>query len=834
MSRIRFALRSLGKAPLFCLAVILSLGLGIGANTAVFSLLHQVVLGSLPVPRPDELVLLRAPSEFKTGHVGTENAGGEDFVFNHQVFRDLEKHPIGVVGVAGFYGTSASLAIGGQTVPGNAMLVSGGYFPVLGVEPLFGRLLVPADDVPGAGNPVAVLGYGYWHDRLGGRTELLNQPIQVNGQIFIVVGVAREGFNGITLGDTPDVYLPLAFKPLMTPGWDGTDRYNDYWIYCFARLRPGVTGARAAAGLNQTFAGEMEADAATRHGKSPAWLARLRAARLSLVDGRQGKSSTRDNARLPLLILMGATVLVLLIALANAANLLLARSAERRRELAFRASLGASRAELMGQMLTEALLLAAGGGIAGLALASVTQKLLLAQIDADSRHFLSTRLEWPVLLFGLGLSLVTGVLFGLYPAWQASRTSLSATMQDEGGRGSAGRGSARVRRALVCAQVGFSAVLLIPTGLLLKSLVNILHIDLGIRTENVVAFTVSPELNRYTWEQNRAYLGRLESDLAAIPGVRGVAASTIPLLAGDDSGGNLTVEGYSRDPNADADSDRDEIGPGFFGKMGVPLVAGREFTERDNIGAPMVAIVNQEFVRHFFGGANPIGRKFAKGGGSKVVPNIEIVGVVRNSHYSEVKEDKPHRLYYTPWRQQDHPGAMTFYVRSVLPAAQAIPSIRHTLVAIDRNIPPKNLITLDEQIRMDITNDRLVLDLAAVFAALATGLAMLGLYGVMAYSIARRTREIGIRIALGAPPARIRAMVMRELVWILGVGLGAGVPAAFALSRYVKSQFYGVGAFDPAVVASAVAVLTLTAAAAAYIPARRAAGVDPLEALRCD
>jgi predicted permease len=407
-------------------------------------------------------------------------------------------------------------------------------------------------------------------------------------------------------------------------------------------------------------------------------------------------------------------------------------------------------------------------------------------------------------------------------------------MQDEGGRGSAGRGSARVRRALVCAQVGFSAVLLIPTGLLLKSLVNILHIDLGIRTENVVAFTVSPELNRYTWEQNRAYLGRLETDLAAIPGVRGVAASTIPLLAGDDSGGNLTVEGYSRDPNADADSDRDEIGPGFFGKMGVPLVAGREFTERDNIGAPMVAIVNQEFVRHFFGGANPIGRKFAKGGGSKVVPNIEIVGVVRNSHYSEVKEDKPHRLYYTPWRQQDHPGAMTFYVRSVLPAAQAIPSIRHTLAAIDRNIPPKNLITLDEQIRMDITNDRLVLDLAAVFAALATGLAMLGLYGVMAYSIARRTREIGIRIALGAPPARIRAMVMRELVWILGVGLGAGVPAAFALSRYVKSQFYGVGAFDPAVVASAVAVLTLTAAAAAYVPARRAAGVDPLEALRCD
>jgi len=835
MSRIRFALRSLGKAPFFCLAVVLSLGLGIGANTAIFSLLHQVVLGALPVPRPDELALLKASSESKSGHVSASNAGGSDFVFNYPVFRELEKHPAGVVGVAGFLPVSASLALGNQTVPGDAMLVSGGYFPVLGLEPLFGRLLAPADDVSGAGNPVAVLGYGYWHDRLGGRTEVLNQPIRVNGQIFTVVGVAREGFNGITLGDTPDVYLPLSFKPLMTPGWDGTNRFDDYWIYCFARLRPGVTRPQAAAGLNQTFAGQMEDYARQKHAWSPWRLERLRRTRLSLVAGRQGKSSTRDDARVPLLILMGATVLVLAIALANAANLLLARSAERRRELAIRASLGAGRGELMAQMLTEALLLSISGGIAGLGLASLTGKLLLAQIDGDSpTHFLSTRLEWPVLLFGLGLAILTGLLFGIYPAWQASRTTLSATMQDEGGRGSAGRGSARVRRALVCAQVGFSAVLLIPTGLLLRSLVNILHIDLGIRTENVVFFKVEPQLNRYTWEQNRAYLDRLENDLAAIPGVRGVATSSLPLIAGDDEGTNLTVEGYSRDPNADTDSDLDETGPGFFGKMGVPLVAGREFSARDNLSAPKVAIVNQEFVRHFFGGANPIGRKFARGGGDKVVPDIEIVGVVKDSHYSAVKEDKPQRVYYTPWRQQEHPGSMTFYVRSALPAAQVIPSIRRTVAAIDRNIPPASLQTLDEQIRLDLTNERLVLDLAAVFAALATGLAMLGLYGVMAYSIARRTREIGIRIALGAAPARIRGMVMRELVWILGVGLGAGVPAAFALSRYVKSQLYGVGAFDPVVVAAAVAVLALTAAAAAYVPAQRAAGVDPLEALRCD
>jgi predicted permease len=827
MSRVRFAYRSLVKAPLLSLVVILSVGLGIGANTAIFSLLHQILLDSLPVQRPEELAVLTAPEEFKGGSSRTDDSGGMDYIFSYPLFRELEKRPQGVTGVAAFRQLGANLSFQKQTVPGSIMVVSGGYFPLLGVRPLLGRTIESADDT-GSGNPVAVLGYGYWTDRLGGETSVLNQPIKVNGQVFTIVGVAPKRFTSTTLGQEPLVFVPLIFKPLLTPNWNGTDRWDDYYLYLLARLKPGVTRAQAAGALNSVYSGLLE-----EQSKKPRFyygkkIKRFLSSQLTLKDGSHGQSSFRDETKTPLIILMCVTAMVLLIAMANAANLLLARSAQRRREMAIRAAMGAGRGDLMGQMLVESLLLALAGGVAGLAFAGVTVKLLMAAMSGDSPiHFLTARLEWPVLLFGLGLAAVTGLLFGLYPAWEAARSSLATTLKDESGQSSGTRGTARVRQVLVCAQVMISAVLLIPTGLFLKSLVNLLHVDLGMRTENLIGFSVAPALNGYKIEQTRALFERIETEMAAIPGARGVAASMVPLISGSNWGNDIYVEG-AKATVANSNARFNEIGPGFFGKMGIPLIAGREFTDRDNLTAPKVALVNQTFVKRFLEGRNPVGARFTRGDGP---PATEIVGVVKDSHYAGVKQNPP-AMYYIPWRQDKELNGLEFYVRSGLPESQMIPQMRRVLASIDRDLPPENLRTMEQQIGQNIRSDRIVLQLAATFAILATALAMLGLYGVMSHSVTRRTREIGIRMALGAGPRKIRGMVLRELAWILGIGLGTGVPAALVLARYTKSQLFGVQAFDAVVVAGAVVVLTVTAMAAGYVPARRASRVSPLNALR--
>jgi predicted permease len=825
MARLRFAWRSLAKAPLLSLVVILSVGLGIGANTAIFSLLHQILLNRLPVERPEELVSVTSPADFKGGRNSTNDSGGMEFIFSYPMFRELEKRPQGMSGIAAFRSLGANLSFRKQTVSAEILVVSGGYFPTLGVRPLLGRTLTPEDDT-GAGNRVAVLSYGYWTDRLGGESDVLNQPLRINGQIFTVVGVTPKSFLGTTLGEQPSVYVPLVLKPLLTPNWNGTDRWNDYWLYLFARPARGFSRTQAEAALNSVYAGLVE-----RQSKMPNFyyqkqIDRFLHSRLTFKDGSHGQSAMREGSRTPLITLMCATVLVLLIAMANAANLLLARSAERRREMAIRAAMGAGRGELMGQMLTEALLLAAAGGVAGLALAVVTLKLLVAEMTADEPiRFLDSQLEWPVLLFGLGLAVVTGLLFGLYPAWEAARNSSAATLKNESGQSSGTAASARARKVLVCAQVMVSAVLLIPTGLFLKSLVNVLRVDLGMKTENVIGFSVSPALNGYKQAQTHALFERIEAEMAAIPGARGVAAALVPLIAGNNWGNDIKIVGAKEKPDGD-NSRFNEIGPGFFGKMAIPLLTGREFTESDSAAAPDVAVVNETFVRRFLDGRSPLTTQFTAGGGP-----ITIVGVVKDSHYSSVK-DPPPPVYYRPWRQDKQINGLFFYVRTALPEKQMVPQIRRVMASLDRDLPLENLRTLEETIRFNIMEDRIVLQLAAVFAGLATALAMLGLYGVMAHSVTRRTREIGIRMALGAEPGRIRGMVMRELLWILIAGLATGVPAAMLLAHYTESQLFGVKARDLMVVAGAVLSLTVTAIAAGYLPARRASRVNPLEALR--
>jgi len=824
-ARVRFAFRSLLKSRLLSLAMVLSLGLGIGANTAVFSLLHQVVLASLPVERPEELVLLSAPGELKGGRSSTTTSGGMNAIFAYPMFRALEKDHAGLTGLAAFRYLGANLTFGRQTISGQLSLVSGDYFPLLGVKPLMGRTLAPEDDSAGGGNAAAVLSYGYWHDRLGGNANVLNQPVRVNGHAFTIVGVAPREFAGTTLGSEPDVYVPLVFKPQLTPNWDGTKRWDDYYLYLFGRLKPGVSRAQAAAVLNGPYSALIEAQAQTMRFRNDERRQRFITQHLTLVDGRRGRSGFRGDTSTPLWILMAATALVLLIAMANAANLLLARSAQRRRELAIRAAMGAGRGELMAQMLTEAMLLAGTGGIAGIGIGMVTLRLLLAQFGGDAPTYsLTDSLEWPVLLFSAGLSVLTGLIFGLYPAWEAARSGVAAMLKSEAGQASSTRGASRVRQALVCAQVGISAMLLIPTGLFLKSLVNLTHVDLGMRTDNVVGFSISPLLNGHSNEQSQALFQRAEAELAAIPGVRSVTSAMVPLITGANWGNDVTVQGRARTDNDH--SMYNEIGPGFFSKMGIPLIAGREFTESDNLAGPHVAIVNEQFVKTFLPGRNPLGVRF-----SGAAADCEIVGIVKDSHYAEVKQAPP-SLYYLPWRQDKTLGSLQFYVRSAIPVRQAVPAIRRVIANIDRELPAENLRTLDEQVQQNIRTDRIILQLASVFAALATGLAMLGLYGVMAYSVTQRTREIGIRTALGAAPSRIRVMVLRESGIILALGLIAGVPAAMLLAEYTESQLFGVQAKDVMVVAAAAVALAVTSAAASFLPARRAVRISPMEALR--
>jgi predicted permease len=813
--------------------VVLSLALGIGANTGIFSLLYQIVLRSLPVQDPERLVLLTSPANLKSGRSSSNDSGGQDSIFNYRVFRALEKQPQGLAGVAGFRLLGANVAYGTQTTSGSVMAVSGGYFPLLGVQPLIGRVITPDDDRHGAGNPVAVLAYGYWKDRLGGQVTALNQPVRVNGQVFTVVGIAPRGFNGLTLGQEPDVYVPIAFKPKLTPGWDGTDKADDYWIYLFGRLKPGVRKEQAESALNTVYAGLVEEQAKLIERRDSDYMKRFLKGRLSLRDGRQGQSSMQKEGRLPSLILMGATLMVLLIAMANAANLMLARSAQRQKELAIRSALGAGRGEIVRQLLTEAMLLAGAGGIAGLLFASWTVRFLVAQLDSSETpsYIFETGLQWPVLLFCLGLSVLAGLVFGLYPAWEAARISVATNLKDASTQTTANTGSARVRKLLVCGQVAISALLLIPTGLFLKSLVNLMHVKLGLRTENVITFGVSPDLNGYTPERCLALFQRIEQEIAAIPGVNGVTASLVPLIAGNNWGTDLAVEGYSRDPNADTNSMFNRVGPGFFSNMGIPLIAGREFSDRDNMAAPKVAVVNEQWAKHFFGSQNPIGRHFASDGVSTKTLDTEVVGVVKDSNYSSVKQNPP-RLFFVPYRQVKDAGSMSFYIRTGLPPAQMFSQLRRLMASLDRDLPVENLRTLDQQVQRSVQSDRLVFQLAGAFAALATILAMLGLYGVMAYSVTRRTREIGIRLALGAETGTIRTMVLREVMIIFAIGLVVGVPLSFAVARLAESQLFGVKSFDLPVIIGAVVALSLAAVAAGYIPARRATRINPVQALR--
>jgi predicted permease len=834
VSNLKLSLRRLLKSPFVSLVAIVSLALGIGANAAIFSLFDQMLLASLPVKDPGRLVNLSAPGP-KPGSQSCGNAGDCEDVFSYPMFRDLERADSGFSGMAAHVGFSANIAFHGQTSNGESLMVSGSYFPVLGLQPAMGRLLAPEDDATIGGHFVAVLSYAYWMSRLGGSAAVLNEPVIVNGQSMTIVGVAPRGFEGTTLGVKPELFVPISMRGQMVPGWQGFDNRRSYWMYVFARLKPGVSIEQARTAINVPYHGIVDTvEAPLQKGMSAQRMAKFRTKEVTVEAGQHGQSSMHGQVRGPLILLMAISGIVLLIACANIANLLLARGASRAAEMAVRLSLGASRGQLLRQLLTESALLAALGGAGSLLVARWTLALIAGLLPAESAAVLDFSLHWPTLLFAAAVSVATGLLFGMFPALHSTRPDLIATIKGSAGQPSGSRSASRFRTALVTAQVALSMLLLISAGLFLKSLINISKVNLGVRIENVVTFGVSPKLNGYDPARTRSLFERLEGELAAVPGVSAVSAAVVPLLVGDNWGTGVNVQGFTKGPDTDNGSRYNEVGPGYLRTVGMPLIAGREFTAADALGAPKVAIVNQTFARKFNLGRDVIGKRMSESAHTESEPDtldVEIVGLVQDAKYSEVKREVP-PVFFRPYRQDAQIGAITFYARTASDPSQLLRAIPGLVARLDPNLPVENLKTLPQQVQEHVFLDRMISTLAGAFAALATLLAAVGLYGVLAYTVAQRRREIGLRMALGADGRRVRGMVLAQVWRMTAIGGVIGVALALGLGVYARSLLFELQAHDPMVVAAAVAALTLVALGAGYIPALRASRVDPMHALR--
>jgi predicted permease len=828
---LRYALRGLRKSPGFAAAAIATLALGIGANAAIFALVDRVLIRALPIRDPQQLVNLRSPGP-QQGHAWSD--GDNASSFSYPTYRDLAEQGKSVfTGLVGEYPFDASIAARGETERASGELVTGNYFGVLGVPPALGRVFGPDDDrAPGA-HPLAVLSYGYWRRRFGGDRAVLDAPLVVNGQTLTVVGVAAPSFGGIQAGRPADVFVPMMMKAQMTPFWNGLDDPKDYWLQIVGRLRPGVTIPEAERTLAPSYAGLLRDLLPRMTGWDDVRKKEYLGKKLELVPGARGRLVLQEGVRKPLVSLMGMVFLVLMIACSNLAGLLAARGAARQREYGIRLAIGAGRAQLLRQSVVECLVFSLAGGALGLVLASWVLSALqsMLPVDAELRQ-VAAQIDPRVLGFGALASAIAGVLFGVGPAYRAARLDPARTLRGQGrGDTSPGREALRFRSVLVTAQVALTLVLLVAAGLFAQSLRNLGRVDLGLKPEHVVTFSVSPALIGYPAERTMSLGRRLTEDLQALPGVRNVTAAQIATLTGNDSGGGVTTEG-PQPPRDENYARRNRVGPDYFVTLGIPLRSGRAIAWTDDANAPKVAVVNESFVRRFFDGQNALGRRFGVGGQDAKI-EIEIVGVAADSKGAEVDEE-PTPYIYMPYLQNPKLSELTFYLRSEQDPAGLAPAIRAAVKRLDPQLPVEDLKTLTSQVHESLLTRRLTMLLSVSFACLAALLAAIGIYGVLAFAVAQRRREIGVRMALGADPAAVRGLILREVGRFLLIGALIGLPAAYALARVIQSILFGVGAANPGVFGTGVALMAAVALLAGYLPARRAARIDPLDALRSE
>ncbi len=841
---LRYAFRSLRKAPIFTAVAVFSLALGIGANTAIFSLLDQILLRLLPVKDPRELVALA----MRGRHYGS-NWGGN--ALSYPMYRDFQDRNKVFSGMFCRRSQPVSLTFEGHTELAQLEMVSGTYFTVLGVGAALGRTFTPADDVTPSGHPVVVLSYGFWKTRFAGSPQVVGKKLIVNGNNMTIVGVSQQGFDGVELGNTTKLFVPVMMQPDIMPQQKEflKDR-RTRWVNVFGRLKPGVTDKEAKAQLQPVMHAMLEQEVqepAFSRASNDTRVAFLKNA-IDVIPGSQGRSNLREQLSTPLWVLMAITGTVLLIACANLANLLLARATGRYKEMAIRLAMGASRGRIISQLLTESLLLAGLGGVAGVIFAQWADQLLMAAYlrgDAEGLE-VSTAPDLRILLFAIVVTMFTGLLFGLAPALQATKPDIAPTLKDQAGAVVSG-GNAILRKGLVAAQVTLSLLLLIGAGLFVKSLSNLQSLGPGFPAARLIGFKIDPLLNGYTPERARLFYKALQESLASLPGVQSAGLASVRILEGDEWDNSATVEGYTRARlNDNPEPYMNEISPNYFATMGVPIVEGRDFTNQDtqqilhrpatpprneDQWVPQYIMVNQKFANKYFPGRSAIGKHvgFGLDPGTKV--DMEIIGVVKDIKYTSLRDEIPEQAF-VPYLASKGASGMTVYLRTAMDPAQIYAAVRAKVREMDAALPIYAMRTTEEQISYSLTTERLIASLSAVFGFLATLLATIGLYGVMAYAVARRTREIGIRMALGAAQGNVVWMVMKEVLVLVAIGVGVGLPAALALTRLVRSQLFGIAPNDPSTLAIAAAGLAFIACAAGYIPARRASRVDPILALR--
>ncbi len=825
---LQYCVRTLRKSPVFLVVAVVSLALGIGANTAIFTLIHQLILQPLPVRDPEQLVMLAGRGK----HYGGNNGPNK---LSYPMYREIRDRNQAFSGMFATYPMTVSATFQGHTELIGADLVSGNYFPVLGIGAAAGRVFNASDDLMQGGHPLAVLSYGYWHSRFGADAGIVGKQIVVNGRALTIIGVSQAGFDGVEPGRAPQIRIPVTMKDyLPRTDFDSLNRDRFRWAEVFGRLKPGMTREKAQEELQPLFHEILNREVTEPPFAKASPFVKQQFLRMwmEVMPGSKGRSNLRRTYAKPLFALMGIVGLVLLIACSNLANLLIARATGRQKEIAVRLALGAGRGRLIRQLLVESVALAGLGGALGVGLAIAMDRTLIDFLPPGHTPIsLTSTPDAMVLAFTFAISLAAGVVFGLVPALQCTRPRVAETLKDQAG--AVIGGSAGVRKGLVVAQVSLSLLLLAGAGLFVQSLRNLKALNPGFAVSNLLAFDVDPTMSRYDPNWTADYYRRLRDRLSRLAGVESNALAVIPVLEDDEWDNWITIEGYAPKQDERPDPHMQYCSPAFFRTLKIPVLLGRDFDERDVAGAPKVGIVNQKFAKRYFGDATPLGRHIGMGIDPGTKTDIEIVGVAADTKYESMREEIPYELYI-PDAQKGFANGVTVYVRAQGDPARMFNTLREAVREVDANVPMYDMRTLDHQMEVSLLTERLLASLSSGFGFLATGLAALGLYGVMAFIVERRTREIGIRMALGAAQSSVVWMILRETLGLAAAGLAIGLAAAYGATRLIQSQLFGVEATDVLTLAAASAAIAAVTALAGFIPARRATRIDPMNALRCE